>query len=82
MLSGWMCIARQINGILAFHAKCADLRCAGKTLDRVEGFLLRPYDVRSVPSVRILHTRPAMTWTAVSTIIWSHQQAVGNLSSE
>ncbi len=30
-------------------------------------------------TLRKLHTRPAMTWAAVSTFIRSHQQALGNL---
>ncbi len=33
-------------------------------------------------TLRKLHTRPALTWTAVSTIIRSHRQALGNLTNE
>ncbi len=41
----------------------------------------RPFlDIRA--TARKLYTRPAMTWTAVSTIIRSHQQALGNLTNE
>ncbi len=32
--------------------------------------------------MRKLQTRPALTWTAVSTIIGSHQQALGNLTNK
>ncbi len=37
-----------------------------------------------VPCLRKIHTRPASIWTAVSTIteFRSHQQALGNLTSE
>ncbi len=35
-----------------------------------------------VPCMRKLHTRPALTWTADSTFIRSHQQALGNHPNE
>ncbi len=35
-----------------------------------------------VPCIRKLHTKPAMTWTAVSTFIKSHQQALGSHTNE
>ncbi len=35
-----------------------------------------------VPCVRKLHSRPALTWTAVLNLIKSHQQTLGNHTNE
>ncbi len=34
------------------------------------------------PRMRKLHTRPAMTWSAVSTFIRTHQGVLGNSTNE
>ncbi len=41
-----------------------------------------PYQCYYEQCMRKLHTRPALNWTAVSTIIKSHQQVLGNLNNE